>query len=289
MKNAFIFPLFIPDKNNTEYYAMMYNAMSTLHDVCKDSATNFDIVLYYYGNNYDIKTHKHFDGNENLFIDFPNINFIELPFEKINNSDVYFFKWKCMDHLFSCYNYDKVFITDADLIFYGNPSYIFDKYSSDYAYVLFEGSDKVVHKVLGGDGIAGGQLMISSKLYHNNIQNIYEKISYERTILLDKAKEILDNERDYIYFDKLSDQYSLMNCLLNSGIELKPLDTKDILYGILACNVAIENQILNIKPNTNILHYLGPYGYLFLPDKLKNEEMRHKYVDKIKQEPLIYY
>jgi hypothetical protein len=80
-----------------------------------------------------------------------------------------------------------------------------------------------------------------------------------------------------------------MNCLLNSGIELKPLDTKDILYGILACNITVENKILNIKPNTNILHYLGPYGYLFLPDKFKNEQMRHKYADKINQEPLIYY
>ena len=287
-KNAFVFPLFIPNSSNTCYYAMMYYAMQTLHEVSKGNM-NFDVVIYYYGNNYDIKNHKHFEGNENLFNDFQSIKFIEFPFERVKASDVYFFKWKCVDHLFNNYDYDKVFITDADLIFYGNPGYVFDKYSEDYAHILFEGSDKVVQKVLGRNGIAGGQIVLSKKLYHNKIKNLYEKISEQRKILLEIASKVLESEGDYNYFDKLSDQYSLMNALLASDIELKALSFKDILYGILACNIKVKNEQIIIKPNTNILHYLGPYAYLFLPDKLKNEEMRKQYRNKIKQDPLIYY
>lgn len=287
MKQAFIFPLFIPDSSKTEYYSMMYYAMETL---CRASEgnRNFDIVIYYHAHGYDVKNHKHFEGNENLFNDFSFIKFVEFPFEKTKDSDVYFFKWKCIDHLFKHFEYDKVFITDADLIFYGNPSYVFDKYSEDYAHVLFEGSDKVVKEVLGRDGIAGGQLVLSKKLYDSKIKNIYHKISEERNILISRAREILNNQ-DFFYFDKLSDQYSLMNCLLKSGIELRPIDSKDILYGILACDIEIKNEQIEIKPNTNILHYLGPYAYLFLPDRLKNEQMRKQYREKIKQNPIIYY
>lgn len=287
MKQAFIFPLFIPNSNTTEYYRMMYYAMETL---CRtsDNNRNFDIIIYYYAHGYDIKNYKHFEGNENLFNDFPFIKFVEFPFDMTKSSDVYFFKWKCIDHLFKNFEYDKVFITDADLIFYGNPSYVFDKYSEDYAHVLFEGSDKVVKEVLGRDGIAGGQLVLSKKLYDSKIKNIYHKISEERNILINKAKSILNNQ-DFLYFDKLSDQYSLMNCLLKSGVELMPIDGKDILYGILACNIEIKNEQIEIRSNTNILHYLGPYAYLFLPDRLKNEQMRQKYREKIKQKPLIYY
>jgi hypothetical protein len=286
--NAMVFPLFIPSVNKTEYYSMMYYAMETLHNNLKNECV-FDIIIYYYSPCYDIKNYKHFDGNENLFKDFSNIKFIEFPFHINKNTDVYFFKWKNIEHFFSNYKYEKVFITDADLIFYTDPGYIFKKYSNNYAYVLFEGSDKVVKKVLERDGIAGGQLMLSKKLYNDKIHNIYHKILQERAFLIDKAKKVLDNNQDINHFDTLSDQYALMRCLLNSGVELAALDCKDILYGKYACSVGIINNEISIISNTNILHYLGPYAYLFLPDRLKTTKMRQKYNDTITKNLSIYY
>jgi len=286
--NAMLFSLFVSSINKTEYYSMMYYAMETLHNHLKNECV-FDVIIYYYSPYYDIKNYKHFDGNENLFKDFSNIKFIEFPFSINKSTDVYFFKWKSIEHFFNNYNYDKVFITDADLIFYSNPGYIFKKYLNNYAYVLFEDSDKVVKKVLERDGIAGGQLMLSKKLYTEKIHNIYQKMSQERTLLIDKAKKVLTNNQDINYFDTLSDQYALMRCLLNSGVELAALDHKDILYGKYACSIEIINNEISIISNTNILHYLGPYAYLFLPDRLKTTKMRQQYHDMITKNLLIYY
>lgn len=284
---ALIFPLIITNKSNIEYYAMAYYAMQTLHDVSVNNR-NFDIIIYYYAN-YDIQNYNHFDGNQNLFKDFLDIKFIEFPFKIDQKNDAYFFKWKTIDHLFNNFDYDKVFILDVDLIFFDNPGFMFDKYDGDYAYILHEGSCDAVKKVLGKNGIAGGQLILNKNMFNKKIHNIYEKILHERSVLLNTAKIKLSG-KDYEYFDKLVDQYSLMNCLLHSNIELKSLDTKDILYGKLACNINIHNNHnIEIKSNTKILHYLGNYAYLFLPDYLKNQKMKDKYQEKIKENPLIYY
>lgn len=284
--NAFLFPMYIKAPN-IEYYCMMYNALDTLYKTGFND--EFDLFVYYFGVGYDIRSYKHFDGPEDIFVDFPKVNFIHFPFDISTSSDVYFFKWKFVDHFFNHHNYDKVFITDSDLIFNKNPSYMFEKYGDDSAYVLWEDSNPIVKKVLGRNGVAGGQIMLSRKLYQNNIINLYDKISKERNLLLSKAKAML-SEQEYLWFDNLSDQYSLMNTLINSNINIQPLDIKDICYGIIACNIEKYNdKEIKINFNTNILHYLGPYAYLFLPDRFKTQEMRQRFTEKIQEPNIIYY
>lgn len=283
-RRVMVFPLFLDDydDNNSKYYCMLYYALETLYKTSYKKGKQFDIVVYYNKQKNDLKTTKVFEGDENLFLDFPDVKFVEFEFDRKVNSDVFFFKWYTMDHFFNNFDYDKVFIIDSDIIFTKNPAYMFDKYHrNDCAYVMGEGSDETVKKVLNGNGIAGGQILISSKVYHEKIKDFSNKIKIERVALLKKAKEVL-NEKDYQWFDHLSDQYSMLMVLKNSGVELDDIHCPDIIYGSGASEISLdEKDVLSFYTKASILHYLGYFGFMMVPDRLKTKWMKERYKEEV--------
>ena len=284
-KRVMVFPLFLDDynDNNMKYYSMLYYALETLYKTdYKSNLNQFDVIVYYNKQNYNIKETQIFEGDENLFKDFPNVNFIEFDFNRKTNSDVFFFKWNTMDHLFANFNYDKVFVIDSDIIFTKNPAYMFDKYHrNDCAYLMGEGSDEVIKKVLGFNGCAGGQIFLSSKIYHEKIKDFSSKIKIERKKLLKKAKEVL-SENDYNWFDHLSDQYSMLMVLKNSNVELDDIHCPDIIYGSGASEISLDNNnVLSFYTKASILHYLGYFGFMMVPDRLKTKWMKDRYTEEV--------
>ena len=281
---AIVFALFLDDynDNNMKYYCMLYYALETLYKTSYKTEKQFDIVVYYNKQKNDLKSTKVFEGDENLFLDFPDVNFIEFDFNRETNSDVFFFKWNTMDHLFANFDYDKVFVIDSDIIFTKNPAYMFNKYNrNDCAYVIGEGSDETIKKVLGGNGINGGQIILPSKIYHEKIKDFSNKIKIERKKLLKKAKEVL-NEKDYKWFDHLSDQYSMLMVLNNSGVELDDIHGPDIIYGSGASEISLdENDVLSFYTKASILHYLAYFGFMMVPDRLKTKWMKERYKEEV--------
>lgn len=283
-KRVMVFPLFLDnyDDNNMKYYCMLYYALETLYKTDYRKKKQFDIIVYYNKQDYDLRSAKIFEGDENLFEDFPEVQFIEYEFNREMNSDVFFFKWNTMDHFFNNFDYDKAFIIDSDIIFTKNPAYMFDKYNrNDCAYVMGEGSDETIKKVLGGNGIAGGQIFLSSKVYHEKIKDFSGKIKIERAKLLQKAKEVL-NEKDYQWFDHLSDQYSMLMVLNNSEVELDDIHCPDIIYGSGASEISLDdNDVLSFYTKASILHYLGYFGFMMVPDRLKTKWMKERYKQEV--------
>lgn len=271
IKHALVFSLIIKNKSDTSYYSMLYYALETLHN-CGYKG-EFDILVYY-ACDYDIKNHRHFAGSQDLFKDFPEVTFIEMPFEQLKK-DVYLFKWASIDHFkTNFYNYEKVFILDVDVIFFANPAPIFTKYNDFYAYILNEGPEETVFKILGRNGIAGGQLLLHKSLYQkiNWHQSIYD----HKQRLVKRATEILKDPDQLNFFTILSEQYAMMYTLLDSGILLTSFDTKDVLYGDLAFRLYIDNGDIKIVSHTNILHYFGCMAHVFLPVHLLSDQLRRK-------------
>lgn len=271
MKQALIFSLIVKSQEDTSYYAMLYYALETLYN--SGYKGEFDIIAYY-ASEYNIKEHKHFVGDQDLFRDYPKVTFIQMPFTELKK-DVHLFKWACVDHFINnFYNYDKIFILDIDVIFFTNPAPIFVKYSDLFAHILNEGSEETIHKVLGRNGINGGQLLIHKSLF----QRIewYKNISEHKDRLVKRATEILTDKDQLNFFTILSEQYAMMNTLLDYGIKFSSFDTRDVLFGDYACKLYIDNGEVKVVSNTNILHYFGCKAHVFLPVHLLNDVQRRK-------------
>lgn len=150
--NVIYFSCYIDGEYALDYYSMLYYALHSLLAVYDNS---FDIVVFYSF----INCHDDFDqymhlGKYNLKRDFPNVNFIKSDYidnyetsNKFGNtsmSDPWMSKWFHLPKLTEM-GYSKIFFIDCDVIFFKNPSYIFE-YSTENIWSLGCG-DKVFNNI----------------------------------------------------------------------------------------------------------------------------------------------
>ena len=90
------------------------------------------------------------------------------------------------------------------------------------------------------------------------------------------------SENDYNWFDHLSDQYSMLMVLKNSNVELDDIHCPDIIYGSGASEISLdENDVLSFYTKASILHYLGYFGFMMVPDRLKTKWMKERYKEEV--------
>jgi len=253
-KNAIVFALNYYDNDNSDknkdYYLMLCYALETLY---KNLKSGIDVIVCY---DMSRKPKTKYD----IFENFSQAQFIEIKYEIKNEYERMFYKWFCVDHVFSKYNYDRLFILDVDVIFYQDPILFFEKYNdTKKLYCLDEAETHVeIQKVLDTTkGINGGQILLSRNIYQK-FQSLHKTLLQER-LDLDKRARCLDKYfYDWIMKD-LSDQYCLTNLICKLNIPIDFFDVKDICYGV-GC------------PDTKILHYFSSLSKKFLPQKLINED-----------------
>ena len=279
MKRALYFSLYCKDKDNVDYYSMLYYALQTLE---KHRPFNYDVVVCYSTPNFNFHTYNHL-GKFNLEKDFPWVKFYSSKFVK-HNTDTQTHKWFNLGYLFKL-KYEQVFYLDCDVIFTKDPSYIFDKYPKTFGiYQMWEGADTVIAKVLGRSGAASGQWLIDIDTFRMT-NNLFECILNKRIELRNKAYEILDKSTADWYCT-IDEQYAAQMALVDQGIPSIAMHAEDVnWHEVFDINIKDDDVEFVDLNKTTILHYLGPNGHFAIPKYLrtpKMQEMINKYIKEHK-------
>ena len=156
-KNALMFNLHVENKNSMHYYSMLYYALETLEKFYDET---FDVVVHHKTKNFEFEKEFHL-GVYNIYRQFLFPVYIESTYP---DQDGWMSKWYALQKTFEL-EYEKVFMIDNDIIFYGNPSYMFQKYGNKN--VAHIGADGGYEKILERVGIASGNEIIHRKAIHS--------------------------------------------------------------------------------------------------------------------------
>lgn len=258
------------DKDNMQYYSMLYYALETWE---KFYNGDYDVFVSVSSPHFDIWNEEYLGLN--LIKRFPNVIFYKSDFDKSKYS-VYLQKWYDMDKVFSR-GYDSIFNFDIDSIFYGDIRFIFDKYNGDFLYALREGYNEHFFKVLGENGIPSGQLVIPKSVFYK-AGNIFEKTLEKQKELIQTAKQKLRGQ-PLDWFISLSEQYAAQKAFKDSGVVYGHLDLRDIGMGIedfeIICDTKnVETKLRKYKPAAG---YMSVNYHLFLPIKyLENKDIKRR-------------
>jgi hypothetical protein len=166
-------------------------------------------------------------------------------------------KWYYIEQAFKM-NFSKVLFLDCDVIFFNDPSYIFEKYGNENAWSLYGGDDEII----GFPGLNSGQILLSDNIY-NRIGEFFNKI-YKKRQDLSKIAEIRYNQGlisfgHYKSFCYYNEQYSGQLVITEHGYSINSFDLKDIKWGLFDLGPItrdIHNDKVEIIDNPKaILHY----------------------------------
>ena len=293
------FNIHIDKQHNIYYYAMLYHALETLFQYYDGS---FDIVVFQsFIDELNFNDYSYL-SKYNIVKDFKNIRIIKSEYkEKYKNQEYndqvhspWMSKWYNLQKVYEM-GYKKVFMIDCDVVFFGNPSYIFSKYSSDYVWVLGCADDVFSSIYKDKHPIMSGQVLIDFDRIHLPL-DFYEKCIEERLKQrsLASALEYKFGTRAIKNFTFFNEQYSAQIVLENLGSIYNYLEPCDFTT---PANCNLENKagthvyevkcrndniyIENIK--TCIIHYAaGCVGYN-LPEYLRDNHLNISYKNWIKQ------
>lgn len=296
--NCLYFNLNIKNEHSTVYYAMLYQALESLTTYYDGS---FDVVVYYdcYFNFDDFKylDKYHLKNFEYIkFIESDYSKYYSIDYNLPRLHDAYICKWYNLAQLFLM-KYNKVFFTDCDVLFFKDPSYIFDKYDTNKKIYGLGCFDKVFNILYPNvEPFLSGQLILDfnavsdwSSFYNKIIElrhhqnNLAEKLYINGNISIDEKK----------MFQYFNEQYAPFMYLKthNDFIYIEPEDYKVVDWRTLDginkyFNVSIENnEIILSSIESTVLHYCsGAYSFMLKPYLLanKNENTQAEWINKIK-------
>jgi hypothetical protein len=253
--NAVYIPLSIT-RNKMDYYAMLHYSFKTLHQYYNGE---FDIVVSVSSADFNIWDEDYMGMN--LIKDFPLVKFFKSDYH-IFSPNPLMHKWYDVDKVFKM-GYELVFCFDCDIKYFNNIDYFFEKYNDGNLYALFEGDNDHFIKVLGRNGMAGGQIMFPKHIFEN-IPNLNDKVVETQKQLITKAYEVLDFDNAR-WFETLSEQYAIQSVFINSGYTPKSLSCNDVCFGREVYDIEYLENDVKIIANVTALHYLGSCNWLFLP------------------------
>jgi len=241
MKNCIYFNLQINKKKSLEYYGYLYYALKTLLRHKKPSS-KYDIVVFYtMPNNLDFKTYL-FNNKYNLYLDFPDVTFIESDYYNKYKSSNYnklhsdwMSKWYSLEKLYYL-NYDNVLMIDLDVIFFKDPIYLFDKYinknSSLNIITAVDSHDPVFEYLFKSDCYLSSILLFSFKGI-GLPDNFYKKCIKERKSQNKKAKKanlksFKFSKKEIKDFKFFNEQYSAQRVFEKHGYHYSVVDIFDI-------------------------------------------------------------
>jgi hypothetical protein len=271
---------------------MLYYALSTLFKYYDNS---FDIVIFQsMPDNFDFDKYQYM-SKYSIKNDFNNLHIYESDYKSKYSYDYneksnspWMSKWY---NLYKVYQmqYKKVLMIDCDIIFFKNPAYIFDKYDSQYVWVL--GCMDTIFSTIYKDkkSIMSGQILID----FDNIKlpdDFYELCVSERLLQQNMANNLADKftQQELKNFNFFNEQYSAQIVLEKLGASYNYFMPEDLttpancnlenlsgnhVYDILCVNDEIVLD--NIK--TTIIHYAAgciPYN---LPHYLRDENLSYAY------------
>lgn len=297
-KNCLYFNLSIQNESRIMYYGMLYQALESLTKYYNHS---FDVIVYH-DCYFDFNNFKYL--NKYNLKKFEYVQFIESNYSKFYNidwntprlHDVYISKWYNLAELFLM-KYNKIFFTDCDVLFFKNPSYLFDKYDTNKKVYGLGCFDKVFNILYPDvEPFLSGQLIIDYnavpdwlsfytkiiELRHNQ-NNLAEKLYINNKISIDEKNA----------FQYFNEQYAPFIYLKNYNdfFHIEPEDYKVIdwrtLEGIKEYfDVHIENdKIILSSIKSTILHYCsGVYRFVLSSHLLETTDSTTKteWINKIK-------
>lgn len=252
------------DRENMHYYSMLYYALETWERYYNN---NYDVFVSVSSSDFNIWNEEYLGLN--ITKRFPNVIYYKSDFDK-SKYNVYLHKWYDIDKVFAK-GYESIFQFDVDSIFYEDISYIFDKYNKQYIYSLTETYNPTIYKILSECGKPSGQQIISNIILHK-VDNLFLNILEKRNQLIEIAKQRLNNT-EFIWFKKLSEQYSAQKVFNDFGVEYRSLNPNDIGMGVQDFKIECidDNLVTNLKYKKAAAGYMSANYHLFLPNKYLDE------------------
>lgn len=288
--NAILYSLYLKENSTKEHYSFLHYSLSTLYRFISDRPS-FEVIVFICieEENFSIATYKHLD-RFNLLHDFPQVKFVvDGYYKKYKDSkDPYMAKWYHIERGFQR-GYEKILFLDCDTMFFKDPNYFFEKYSSKYAWVIYEAMAPHTQKVLKTRGINSGQILLHKSMF-DKFEDFFENLLKTReeinNVAKNMEKEGLLTSKELSAFCFFSEQYGPQVALLKKGVLLKELDYEDIMYGDPYNNIYnvfrnFENDtvdVIRIKNEINgILHYTSGAGHTILPFKYHTTFLQERY------------
>ena len=254
--NSIIFSLYYKNENFS-HYSLLHYALSTLYRYTNNP--NFKVIVFVSIDqeftDFDFASYTHL-SKFNLMRDFPEVKYVFGDYCD-HHDDAYMSKWYYIEQAFKM-NFSKVLFLDCDVIFFNDPSYIFEKYGNENAWSLYGGDDEII----GFPGLNSGQILLSDNIY-NRIGEFFNKI-YKKRQDLSKIAEIrykqgLISFGHYKSFCYYNEQYSGQLVITEHGYNINSFDLKDIKWGLFDLGPItrdIHNDKVEIIDNPKaILHY----------------------------------
>ena len=272
-KNAVYIPLSIK-KDKMDYFAMLHYSFKTLHQYYNGE---FDIIVSVSSPDFDIWNDDYMGMN--LVKDYPLVNFFKSDYH-IFSPNPLMHKWYDVDKVFKM-GYDLVFCFDCDIKYTNNIDYFFTKYNNGKVWALFEGPGEVIPKVIGRNGMAGGQIMFPKKIFES-IPNLNDKVIAKQKELVKKAYEVL-NKIDAQWFEYLSEQYSIQMVFIDNGYIPMGMECTDVCFGREIYDIDYSDNDVSIISNITAIHYLGSCNWLFLPKEYLTPSQYEYKLSRIKK------
>lgn len=273
-KNVIFFPLYIYDVKSCRYYSALYNALWTIkkhnaiNKILKKNQSTYDIVVYYYiDENLNISQSEILEGRHNIIEDFKDVKFVEFKYQHKENdvSDKFFYKWKALDRLIYESLYENFLILDADIYFFDDPGFLFEKYKTeeypmvDTVYGLQEGTPVEFREYfkkasVSGYAFNGGQILVSRNICEN-IGGMADQMNIAKEYLL-KENEKVKAFNSQKHFKFLSDQYAMSFVFSEAGVSFKNFSSNDFAYKNEP-EIIQEMGKFYITCNAKIYHYMN--------------------------------
>lgn len=248
--NAILFSLYHKSSSNGEYISFLHYALTTLYNHNKNPS--FDIVVYMTSDIKDFSFNFAHLKQFNLIKDFPNVRF---EYSDYALADGYMAKWYHLEKAFNL-GYSKILYLDCDVIFLKDPSYLFDKYSDDKFWCLYEVSTPITERILGCAGMNSGHFLMNRTLFRK-VYKFFNSVTLKRISLTEQAVQLLRageiEQQELDSFSFFNEQYCAQMVLKDFNIDFEQFDRKEIDWG-------------PTKPNT-IWHYTAAAGREVLPSK----------------------
>ena len=257
------FSLYCKDKDNVEYYSMLYYALETLEQF---QPLSFDVVVFYSMPGVNFKQYKHLK-KQKIQKRFPWVKFVK---SKYYDTDIHLHKWFNLPYVFDL-GYTKVFYLDCDIVFLKDPNSIFSKYNETGIYQLVEGGNTPVSKILGKPGAASGQWVINKKTFDKTF-NLYNFILKNKQELIEKSKVVLDR-KTAIWFCTVVEQYAAQVTLNKQNIITRNFEIEDVNWHEI---FTYTNGEIKYSDKCKIAHYLGCNAHLTLPEDLLTDNLKQK-------------
>ena len=299
-KNALMFNLHVENKNSMHYYSMLYYALETLEKFYDET---FDVIVHYKTKNFEFEKEFHL-GVYNIYRQFLFPIYIESTYP---DQDGWMSKWYALQKTFEL-GYEKVFMIDNDIIFYGNPSYMFEKYGNKN--VAHVGADGGYGKILERVGIASGNEIIHRKAIHS-LDTLFERALEHRKKLIQKSEDLMTNgqisETIHKNFKFFSEQYA-GNFAIQDPYDPNNIPEEKEFVGIKPedlvtpanCNLEIggrdnpyycvniiDNKIQITDVKTTIIHYSAAHASVMLPNRLFTDHLLNGYNEWVTKIPNI--